>query len=238
MSATKMTFNFEQLGIDRNVEVLRRQLELRGKQVVDVGCGSLTFSKILAGEGADVLAIDPDPRQAEVNRGLTESQPGIAFVEAGADSIPATDNSKDGVFFSYSLHHIDASIYVNVFDEVDRVLRDDGFVYVIEPIGGPLNDVMKLFHDEEVERAAAWLSLESYSERFEHVSAFEYHSIVEFESWESFVDSYGNRSFNPNYTREDVCRDEVRKAFEFNGTRTERGYEFPSSKRSVCLKRR
>lgn len=232
-----MSFSFEKLGIDTNVEVLRRQLQLDGKQVVDIGCGSMTFSKIVAGQGAEVLAIDPDPRQAEINRGLADRPSGIVFVEAGADTIPASDNQMDGVFFSYSLHHIDAGLYDEVFKEVDRVIHDEGFVYVIEPIGGPLNDVMKLFHDEEQERAAAWRALEVYSANFKQISAFEYHSIVKFADWDAFVASYGNRSFNPNYTREDVCNAEVRKAFEANATRTEEGFQFPSYKRAVCMKR-
>lgn len=232
-----MAFNFEKLEIDKNVEVLRRQIKLAGKQVVDIGCGSMTFSKILAGEGATVLAIDPDSRQAEINRESADPQSGIVFVEAGADSIPAADKSKDGVFFSYSLHHIDAILYDDVFKEVDRVIRDDGFVYVIEPIGGPLNEVMRLFHDEETERTAAWLALEEYSQNFRNISAFEYHIIVEFANWDAFVDSYGNRSFNPSYTKEDVRRDEVRTAFEANATKTKNGFQFPSYKRAVCMKR-
>ena len=233
-----MAFTFQQLEIDKNVEVLRRQIKLAGKQVVDIGCGSMTFSKILAAEGASVLAIDPDSRQAALNReSLAGVDNGITFAETGAESIPATDDSQDGVFFAYSLHHIDSSQYQTVFTEVNRVLRDDGLVYVIEPIGGPLNEVMKLFHNEEVERAAAWLSLEDYAKQFDRISAFEYHSIVEFENWDAFVESYGNRSFNPSYTREDVCRDEVRKAFEANATKTENGFQFPSRKRAVCMKR-
>ena len=233
-----MAFKFEQLGIDKNVEVLRRQIKLAGKQVVDIGCGNMTFSKLLAGEGASVLAIDPDSRQAGLNREfLAGVDNGIRFTEAGAEAIPTTDDSQDGVFFAYSLHHIDANQHEAAFEEVNRVLRDDGFVYVIEPIGGPLNDVMKLFHNEEVERAAAWLSLASWSKQFDQISAFEYHSIVEFENWDAFVNSYGNRSFNPSYTREDVCRDEVHEAFEAHATRTETGFQFPSSKRAVCMKR-
>jgi len=233
-----MAFNFQQLEIDKNVEVLRRQIKLVGKQVVDIGCGSMTFSKTLAAEGASVLAIDPDSRQAGLNReSLVGVDNGIAFAEAGAESIPASDDSQDGVFFAYSLHHIDASEHDTVFKEVNRVLRDDGFVYVIEPIGGPLNDVMRLFHDEEVERAAAWLSLAAYAKQFDRISAFEYHSIVEFENWDAFVNSYGKRSFNPGYTREDVCRDAVRESFEANATRTETGFQFPSSKRAVFMKR-
>ena len=88
-----MAFQFKQLGLDKNVEVLRRQVNLAGKQVVDIGCGSMTFSKILAGEGANVLAIDPDSRQAELNRNLAEFPAGITFEEAGADAIPADDLS-------------------------------------------------------------------------------------------------------------------------------------------------
>ena len=232
-----MAFQFKQLGLDKNVEVLRRQVNLVGKQVVDIGCGSMTFSKILAGEGANVLAIDPDPRQAELNRNLAEFPAGITFEEAGADAIPADDSSLDGAFFSYSLHHIDASYYDAMFAEVDRVLRDDGFVYVIEPIGGPLNEVTKLFNDEESIRAAAWAALEAYSQPYANISAFSYHSIVAYESWDAFVDSYGYRSFNPHYNRDDVSRDEVRNAFEANATKTETGFQFQSNKSAVYLKR-
>ncbi len=233
-----MAFTFEQLGLDKNVEVLRRQLDLAGKRVVDIGCGSMTFSKILDAEGASVLAIDPDQRQAEINRTATPEQgSSIVFMEAGADSIPATDHSQDGVFFSYSLHHIDAGIYDEVFKEVERVLNKKGFVYVIEPIAGPLNDVMKLFHDEETERAAAWKALDKFSGRFDQISAFEYHSIVEFESWDAFANNYGNRSFNSGYTFQDVCRDAVRETFEANAFKTKSGYQFPSNKRAVCMTR-
>jgi ubiquinone/menaquinone biosynthesis C-methylase UbiE len=232
-----MPFEFKNLGLDKNVEVLRRQVNVANRQVVDIGCGSMTFSKILAGEGASVLAIDPDSKQAAINRGLDEFPQGIVFEEAGASAIPADDGSQDGAFFSYSLHHIAASLYDDVFAEVDRVLRDDGFVYVIEPVGGPLNDVMKLFHNEEAERAAAWQALEAYAKQFDLFDAFQYHSIVEFENWEAFVDRYGNRSFNPDYTVDDVRRTEVKAAFEKFGTETETGIQFPSNKCAVCLRR-
>lgn len=231
-----MQFSFENLGLALNVEVLRRFVRVDGLNVVDLGCGSMTFSKILNDEGASVIAIDPDPNQAQRNRDAkTESNSGIAFVEAGADSIPSTNHSLDGVFFCHSLHHIPAELYAEVFGEVRRVLKHDGFVYVIEPIGGPLNDVMRLFHDEEAERAAAWKALSAFADEFESVVAVEYHSVSSFDSWDSFAENFSNRSFNSNYSNEDVRRKEVRDAFETMATKVPDGYTFPVNKRVVIL---
>jgi ubiquinone/menaquinone biosynthesis C-methylase UbiE len=232
-----MKFKFSDLGKKLNVEVLRQLVDVAGKQVVDVGCGSLKFSKILADEGASVLAIDPDQHQAVLNhKDPPEPDAGITFVEAEADAIPASDKSQDAVFFCHSLHHIPADQYGVVAAEVQRVLKPDGFMYVIEPVDGPLNDVMRMFHDEETERTAAWRFLEQFADFFEFVNAVKYHSISTFEDWNAFVNNYGNRSFNSDYRKEDVCRDEVRLTFERKATRTNEGYLFPANKHAVCFK--
>lgn len=224
----------EDLGFTTNVEVIQRFLSLEGKSVVDVGCGSMAFTRHLADLGANALAIDPDPIQAEKNR-AEDPIPNIDFVETGAETIPVKDRSMDGVFFSYSLHHIPAEIYPVVFDEVFRVLRPDGFLYVIEPIGCPWNDVMKLFHDEEVERAAAWLALEQIAiPRFESCDLVTYHGYSEYESWEAFANHFANRSFNSLYSETDVRRPEVEEAFELLGGPNHR---FQSPKNVMCLKR-
>jgi SAM-dependent methyltransferase len=231
-----MPFSIANIGLDTNIEVLRRHVSLEAKRFADIGCGNLTFTKILEGEGADVLAIDPDPKQAQLNRDTLEGRSGrIEFAEATSDAIPTKDGTLDGIFFSYSLHHIDAALYARTFQEVERTLAENGFVYVIEPIGGPLNEVMKLFHDEDAERAAAWSALENFSKKFQHVNVVEYHSIVDYENWDAFAANYGNRTFNSGYTFEDVARDEVREAFEKLATKTENAYQFQSSKRAVHL---
>ena len=192
----------------------------------------MTVSKMLAEHGAHVLAIDPDPIQAEKNR-VNGTPEGIEFVECGADLIPAEDESVDGLFFSYSLHHIPAEIYPAVFQEVNRILKPGGFIYVIEPTDCPLNEVMVLFHDEEAERAAAQNALhEIAAPFFECKEEVVYHSKRKFESFDAFARHYASRSFNSLYTEADVRADQVREAFERLGAPD---YVFDAPKRVMYL---
>ena len=146
------------LGCQSNKDVIRRFISLKGLHVLDVGCGNMGFTRQLTEAGATVLGIDPDPRQAEKNRAAAAEQ-GMQFEQAGAEAMPVADQVFDGVFFAYSLHHIPEGLYGDVFSEVARVLKPDGFVYVIEPIDCPLNQVMRHFHNEDRERAAAQRAL-------------------------------------------------------------------------------
>jgi ubiquinone/menaquinone biosynthesis C-methylase UbiE len=209
-------------GRKTNIDVVKSLVPLTGQRVIDAGCGSLIFSRLLSEHGAQVLAIDPDPVQAELNR-RSGAIPGIEFVEAGADDLPAESESVDGVFFSYSLHHIPEDLYPQVFEEVRRVLRPDGYLLVIEPASCPLNDVMRLFHDEDRQRAAAWQALqELVVPTFTSSISATYHNFVEYDSFAAFVEHFASRSFNSLYSEADVRRPEVKEAFLRLGGRQHR----------------
>jgi ubiquinone/menaquinone biosynthesis C-methylase UbiE len=215
------------LGLRINIDVVNDNVALADKTVVDVGCGSMVFSKQLAEQGARVIAIDPDSVQAEMNRG--QEIDGIEFFETGADQLPVQDSSVDGVFFAYSLHHVPAGIHEAVFKEIGRVIKPSGFLYVIEPTDCPLNDVMMLFHDEQQVRAAAQAALTQLgASQFDSVEEFTYHSIREFESFEDFANQFSSKTFNTAYSAEDVWRDEVRERFENLGAPD---YRFNAPKR-------
>lgn len=221
------------LGLISNIEVIQQFVSIEGKSVVDIGCGDMTVSRLLAENGAFVLAIDPDPVQAEKNR-VAGPISSVRFEECGADSIPATDDSVDGVFFSYSLHHIPAELYEQVFAEVIRVLKPDGFLYVIEPTDCPLNQVMMLFHNEESERAEAQGALSEIAKpRFQTAEEAVYHSMRQFDDFDDFANHYSSRSFNSLYSEDDVRSEKVRELFEHHGTPE---YSFVAPKRVMVLK--
>jgi len=103
----------------------------------------------------------------------------VGFAQCGADAIPVEPGMVDGVVFSYSFHHIPAEQYQDVLSEWQRILKPDGFVYVIEPVAaGDLNEIMRLFHDEQAVRAKAEDVLNtSAAPMFENVNVIRLRSL-------------------------------------------------------------
>ena len=223
------------LGKIDSIEAIEKLVSLRDHFVVDAGCGNLNFTRKLIGQGAHVLGIDPDSAQSELNRIQLEQDPieRLQFVETTAQKLPCKDRSVDGVFFVFSLHHIPEADYPAVFSEVIRVLRPDGFVMVIEPMSCPVFDVMRLFHNEDVELAAAQRVLrETVAPAFLSAEIVTFHGFRKYDSFDQFADIFSNKSFNSLYTPEDVRKDNVREAFEQHAP----DYQFEVPKQAMLLK--
>ncbi|MFK8076414.1 MAG: class I SAM-dependent methyltransferase [Granulosicoccus sp.] len=210
-----MTLYHQDLGIAKDIEVVDKFLDLEGLFLIDAGCGSMALSRSLAERGARVLGIDPDPVQAKKNR-EADTIANVGFAETGADKIPVESGSVDGVLFSYSLHHIPQHLYPDVFTELRRILKPNGFVFVMEPVAsGELNEVMRLFHEEAQVRQAAQEALDVYGiPHFEQSWVIEYKRIAEYSSWEDYEAKYVGSSYNSgSYTAEDVKHPTVKKRF-------------------------
>lgn len=221
------------LGCTTSIDIISGLVSLGGQTVVDVGCGDLTFTRQLATHGARALGVDPDPEQADRNR-TAEMTAGLTFRQADATALPVDDGSQDGVFFSFSLHHVPAALYPRVFDEIRRVLKRDGYLCVIEPVHGPLNEIMRLFHDEDRVRAEAQRAIaELAAPIFETHAYFRYHTHLAFTSFDDYARQHGAKSFNPDYAEADVRRPEVEAAFERLGAPD---YRFESPKLMAFLR--
>ena len=226
----------QDFGVTRDIDVIDKLLNVDTQFVVDAGCGNLGLSKALAKRGARVLGIDPDPIQAEINL-QADVIPNVGFAQTGAQSIPVENASVDGVLFPKSLHHIPADMYRDVFTELSRVLKPDGFVYVMEPVAsGHLNEVMRMFHDEEEVRDAAQAALEQIAmPMFEDVSVVSYNVPVQYESWEDFKNKYVGASYNTaSYTPEQVSSEDVKARFLSLGEAS--GFLFESPMRVTFLR--
>jgi SAM-dependent methyltransferase len=91
-------------------------------RVADLGAGTGIFSRVLAGLGHDVVAVEPDPGMAHR---LAEASPGVTVLEAPAEKIPLPDASIDAVTAAQAWHWFDNDA---ARAEVARVLRPGGVV--------------------------------------------------------------------------------------------------------------
>ena len=127
-------------------------------RALELGCGTGRQTRLLAAGGSfgSILALEVDRIQHKKNL-LIDDLPGVEFALGGAQEIPAPDGSVDAVFLFKSLHHVPVALLGQAFDEMHRVLASGGLVYISEPVfGGDYNEILRLFHDEEAVREAAF----------------------------------------------------------------------------------
>jgi len=207
------------LGDMTDMEVVARLANVDGLKLVDIGCGAGDGSRGLAKMGATVLGLEPDPIQAEKNRDA-QATPNVTLIEAGAQDMPADDNSADGVMFFRSLHHVPGDLMDKALHEAARILKPSGFLYVLEPaMYGSHYDMMLPFHDETEVRTQAQQALErTAAGLFGECAKFVYMLRPTHESFENMVNAFTGMSFN-GITREMVDVPQVRKDFEAAATK-------------------
>ena len=143
------------------LDVLQALVPLKGARIIEAGCGAARLARdlIQRHETAEVVGIEVDDRQLAKN--LLEPAERLRFERAGAEAIPFGDAYFDGAMMLKSLHHVPMALMDQALSEIARVLRPRGWLYVSEPVyAGPLNELIRLFNDEGIVRAAAQAALD------------------------------------------------------------------------------
>ena len=171
-------------------EVLEESLSLDGMTIVELGCGPGLLTRAIAGTGTgrQILALEVDEVQHARNARITDL-PNVEFGLAGAESIPCDDGTVDLALMFKSLHHVPTELVDQAMAEIHRVLVPSGHLHVSEPVfDGVFNEVLRLFHDEERQRAAAFEALTRAVDRglFELVRQTFFLAPVYFPSFEAF----------------------------------------------------
>jgi SAM-dependent methyltransferase len=89
-------------------------------RVADLGAGTGLLTRVLAGLGHEVIAVEPDPR---MRARCAAHTPEAAVVEGSAEAIPLPDGSVDGVIAGQAYHWFAGAAG---HAEIARVLRPGG----------------------------------------------------------------------------------------------------------------
>ena len=202
----------EDWGYQTDLEVIDAMLEVDGKFIVDAGCGDGALCRHLATRGAHVLGIEPNPEQAQINNGAAVVA-NVGLKQAGEAAVPVETNSVDGVIFKNSLHHMHAPDFKKIFNEVSRILKASGFLYVIEPIAnGTYQHVMEPFHNETSVRFVAYNALLDHANPLFASMREVYYDIDDtYDSFDAYAARYEGSTYN-KYTS-DIRQPEVQRRF-------------------------
>ncbi len=201
------------LGEMSDMAAAERLVSVAGCALLDIGCGAGENARALAERGAEVLGVEPDRQAAAANR-TAAPRPGLRFIEAAAEALPAESGTIDGVFFFRSLHHVPPAALDRALDEAMRVLKPaTGFLYVVEPaVTGSFHELIRLFHDETAARAAAQAALERIRPRFAAIETCRYLQRPRFADFAALIARFAGSTYN-SIRRESIDRPQVRARF-------------------------
>ncbi|PYM29404.1 MAG: hypothetical protein DME15_20610 [Candidatus Rokuibacteriota bacterium] len=117
----------------RRLERLERVLgrPVRGRRLLNVGCGPGGFSAIAHRAGAEVWGVDASPEAVALAAVRT---PNAHALLAEAEALPLPDRSFDIVYCYSTLEHVTSAR--RAVCEMVRVLRPDGVLYLHTPNRG------------------------------------------------------------------------------------------------------
>jgi len=111
--------------------------DVRGKVVVDLGCGEGLNTVVLASLGAQVISVDISDRSLELT-GARAAANGVArnvtLVHSDAATIPVQDGVADRVLCATVLHHVDCLATAR---QIRRILKPGALASFLEPVAGP-----------------------------------------------------------------------------------------------------
>ena len=143
------------------IDLIAEHLPMDGARVLELGCGAAQATRKVAERFriAEMLATEVDEIQHAKNL-AARAIPGVRFTLGGAERIAAEDATFDTVLMFKSLHHVPQGKLDAALSEIARVLRPGGLAWISEPIfRGNFNEVMRIFHDEQRVREAAFAAL-------------------------------------------------------------------------------
>ena len=171
-------------------EIFNELLELDGKRILEIGCGRAELTRLIAseGEGRNMVALEVDEVQHNLHKQITDL-PNVEFRMAGAENIPYPDDHFDVAFMFKSLHHVPLELMDKAMSELGRVLKPGGYAYISEPVfNGDFNNILKMFHNEEQVRLAAFEATKRAvdSGLFELASETFFNSPLHFDDFSDF----------------------------------------------------
>lgn len=119
--------------------------DLRGRQVLEYGCGLGEISTLLAKSGAKVTTFDLSSKSVNTCRRrarLNHVDNQIRLAVATGENLPYADESFEVIFGKAILHHLDADIG---WREISRVLKPGGMAVFVEPMG--MNPILNFARD-------------------------------------------------------------------------------------------
>lgn len=126
---------FESITAAENRFILSQITPLKGKRILDLGCGMGDASIYFATQGAKVNSVDISPEMIKVVKGIARKTGNVKNITANvmlAEHLRFKSGYFDYVYGNGVLHHV---VTDEALSEVHRILKPGGVAAFVEPLG-------------------------------------------------------------------------------------------------------
>lgn len=160
-------------------ELMRLLNPIKGKRILELGCGRGDFSVWLAKQGAQVTAVDIGPDLVAAARILAKvNQVDCEFRQGNITDLPFDSATYDVVIGLGILHHLTEAEVLKALRECYRVLKTSGVV---------------VFH-EPVENSELFDLIQNFFPAGKKGSHYYRPSILQRKAWTSYIETLDDRS--------------------------------------------
>lgn len=131
-----------------------RQIPKRCRNILEIGCGTGEFSRLLAERAEKVIAVDLSPQMIRRARTRSELYPNIDFTEADAMTYQVPDNQFDCIATLATLHHLPMEAALR---KIRKTLKPGGVFVCLDLY--QRSDLSDLFFDAAAYPANLFLTL-------------------------------------------------------------------------------
>jgi acyl-CoA reductase-like NAD-dependent aldehyde dehydrogenase/ubiquinone/menaquinone biosynthesis C-methylase UbiE len=123
--------------------LVTNHLDLSGKQILEVGCGTAPHAQFLAPISLSYTAIDTN--EAKVSDAVKCSIPHLQVLNMNGANLIFDSESFDYAFMFHCLHEVALNEQGAILSEIHRILVDDGVLLIIDACSNKVSDFQKCF---------------------------------------------------------------------------------------------
>ena len=115
--------------------IVDKVANVKGNNLLDVGCGTGTLTKLIAEKSPKytVIGLDADQTALDISqKKVIGKDLNISFRQGFGQKMPFDENSFDIVVSSLFFHHLNSSAKLATLTEIRRVLKPDGTLIIAD----------------------------------------------------------------------------------------------------------
>ncbi len=105
---------------------------IKDKTVLDIASGSGYGTFLLSSEARTAYGVEINQDAVDYSR-VQYVRSNLKYLQGSVDSIPLEDRSVDVVVSFETIEHVSAELQVRMMEEIRRVLKDDGILFISSP---------------------------------------------------------------------------------------------------------